>query len=447
MRRWAFIVVGLALVARLPVILAILAEPGRAVISSDCQQYLGLAERLLAHGVFSLNTAPPFNPEIIRTPGYPVFLTGILFWCGGSACLAPIVIVQAVLGALIAPGVLMLGTRVVDERTGRLAAVLYAVAPVPAIMNGFVQSETLFSALLVGGLLVLVARREVWAAAVTGVIMGAAALVRPIGLWVVPLVAVAPLLDGRLQGNWRRSLALVVGAALITLPWMARNANLYGRFKLSTIDDINLYYYNVAGTEARRLGIPVDEARDRMAAQLTEWPQEGFEEPNERAGAFARHLIWEHPLWFAWGNALDALNGFRPGFSFMFFLFGDGDTTGSFSEAMMQNDLAILLTQQPLIVAVALYMTAFLALLIVFGALGIVGLLWERSWRALLLLAAVPAWLLYMPGLASNARFRAPVAPLLVILAAWGIVGMALPHFQNLVAALEAKRRGQPSSS
>jgi len=446
-RRWVFVIFAFALVMRLPVVLAVLAEPGRAIISSDCQQYLGLARNLLAHGVFSLSDGPPFVPEIIRTPGYPVFLLSILSWCDGD-CLVSIVALQALLGALIAPGVMLLGTRLIGERAGRLAGLLYAIAPTPAIMGGFAQTETLFSALLIAGTLVLVARRHIWAAVASGVILGIAVLTRPIGLLALPLFATYPLLDRHFREIWRRSAALLAGAALIVLPWMARNAYHYGVFKLSTISDGNLYYYNVAGTEARRRDIPIDEARSRLAEELSVWPGSDSQMPIVRAGEFARHLVWQHPLWFAWANGVDAINGFRPGFSFMFYLVGDNSNAEAFSQAMMRNDMGILSLQPLIILAVAAYMAVFQGLLLVLCVLGIISLLWKREWNGVLLLVAIPGWFLYMPGIASNARFFAPVVPLLCILASGGIVRLVLPFFDKLVAALKTKRRGQsPSSS
>lgn len=433
--RWMVVPFVLALLIRLPVIFAILAAPSRAIMASDCLQYLTLARNLATLGVFSLSNAPPFVAEIVRTPGYPVFLAGFLLWCPND-CAVPIVIVQAILGALIAPSVTLLGTYLLSERCGKLAGILYALAPIPAIMAGFIYAETLFAALLMAGVLLLVLYRDIRLTALSGAILGLATLSRPIGLMVIPLFAAYPLLTTPLREAWKRSLALVVGASLLILPWMGRNAYHYGVFKLSTISDINLYYYNVASAEAHRLGISLDDSRERLAEQLESWPETASRVPNAREGALARRLLWQHPLGFAWANALDAPNGLRPGFSFMFYLADHNGQASSIAQAMMQGDMAILWDQSPLLVGVALYMAGFLIVLISLSMVGIVYLLRERAWSALLLLALLPAWMLYLPGVASNARFRMPVTSFLCVLAGWG--GM---RAVQLIAERWGKRR------
>ena len=65
----------LALVARAGVLVANLPDPERAVLGSDTDQYLQVASTLFSDGRYGNVTPSGFGPELIRTPGYPVFLS------------------------------------------------------------------------------------------------------------------------------------------------------------------------------------------------------------------------------------------------------------------------------------------------------------------------------------------------------------------------------------
>ena len=48
------------------------------ILSKDSAEYAKLAENILQHRLFSLRAQPPFVPETFRTPGYPLFVAGIV---------------------------------------------------------------------------------------------------------------------------------------------------------------------------------------------------------------------------------------------------------------------------------------------------------------------------------------------------------------------------------
>jgi hypothetical protein len=257
-----------------------------------------------------------------------------------------------------------------------------------------------------------------------GILFGLAALTRPIGLLLLPLLALIPLARPPLRMTWRHALAVSLGFALVVGVWMGRNAILFGRFALTTIGDLNLYYYNAANLEAHRLGVSLGEARAMLDGEIQRRGGGDPRWPSDPYGALAREIIWEHPLLFAWVNGVDALNGFRPGFSFMLSLFGEGSGARAPIPAFMHGDLRAVLAamqgQAGLILALEGYMLLFIGALILCGLVGAVALLARRAWSETVLLVLIPALLLYLPGIASNARFRAPVEPLLALLAATG---------------------------
>ena len=132
-----------------------------------------------------------------------------------------------------------------------------AIAPISAVMTGYAYAETLFAAWLVGGALLLVAgldRDRWWLSGLGGLAYGAATLTRPIGLPLAPLLFAIPLAQLPLRRAWRHALVLLAGLMLLAGAWMARNDSHFGRFSLSIVGDLNLYYYNAASLEAHRLG-------------------------------------------------------------------------------------------------------------------------------------------------------------------------------------------------
>ncbi len=422
---WLAAIGALGLLARMPVVAAIAAEPDRAILASDSWGYLELGQRLAVMGRFS-STAPEFTPEVVRTPGYPA-LIALLALVGGPQPILPLVVAQAILGAGIAVGVVLLGRKLFGVPAGILAGALYALAPISIIMTGFIYAETLFAAWLVGGALLAIHApdRDRFALSVAGgLAFGLATLTRPIGLPLAPLLASIPVTSspspsgaagGKVGRGLRHAAALLAGFLIVVAPWMARNAAYGGRFSVSAISDINLFYYNAASLEAHRLGLSIDEARSLMDRRLAAQPPVESGWPGEQAGRLARQVILAHPLAFAWYNGLDALNGLRPGFSFLLRLV-DGEAPVSL------ESLRTALGQPAPILLIELVMLAYVVLLVVGSAIGLLALIRQREWRAIVLLGLIPAWLLYLPGLASNARFRAPVEPLLAILAAVGLL-------------------------
>ena len=245
----------------------------------------------------------------------------------------------------------------------------------------------------------------------------------------LPVLVIVPLVDRPLRRAWRPALASVAGLALLAGLWMGRNGALFGRFSMSAISDINLYYYNAASLEAHRQGIPLDEARALLGDRLEAMPPNESRWPGAQMGALARELILAHPLAFAWYNGIDALNGLRPGFSYMLLLFGDPGSIRDPIQTFRNGDLAGAVRALPgesiPILMLEIYLIAATGVLVVLAVVGCAALIARRQWAAACLAGLLPAILLYLPGLASNARFRAPAEPFLALLAGAGTAALA----------------------
>ncbi len=208
-------------------------------LTNDEQEYLLLAQSVASgHGV-----EYPDTPESAlvakfgRAPGYPVFLAPLVGTGPLPASVpAAVKLAQCLLGVA---GVLMIGLltrRAAGDRAAVWASFLAAFYPPLVWLSGYALSESLYSPVIFAVTL-LVARLTDRAedsrkaspgfALLTGAALGAAALIRPSALAFFGLAVLWLATRRRVA-----AVALVVGAAIVIVPWTARNVAHYGRFVL-----------------------------------------------------------------------------------------------------------------------------------------------------------------------------------------------------------------------
>jgi hypothetical protein len=421
----------LGFLLRLPVIFLAFANPARAIPPGDAPGYYQLGINLFQHGVFSPSSATPFQPDAFRTPGYPLFLA-LIFFLAGSSTLA-VVFAQSLLHAVTGLVIVRLGEKVLGSlRIGVIGCVLWMIAPLPAIFAGLLLSEILFTAFFLVLLLVLTETRLVYSA-FGGALLGAAILIRPIGIFIWPSLIPALCLGI----GWRRAIAkcalFSAMVAAVIAPWLYRNYLNFGNPTLATVQGGNLLYYNAAGYIAWRDGLNLGEARDVASRYYQQYlaetglhPATEVEESDAMSSAAIRMLLAD-PLRGIWFNALNSLNGLRPGASYFIMYLEPGIIN---SDSLTNGELspAISNINRPEILLVTVILSVFYGLLYLLSAISILQLLWYRKWMALALLVVPCVLIMYIPGLASNARFRIPIEPILCLLAAWALC-MAIPSF------------------
>jgi 4-amino-4-deoxy-L-arabinose transferase-like glycosyltransferase len=216
--RWLTAVILVAVVLRVAAAVAI----GDRFHFADEAVYLDTARRLL-HG-------EGFPPGYSQTPGYPLFLAMLSALLPDSVL--AVRLAQGILAGLGSALVYALGERLAGRGPALLAAAIYAVDPLLVVTAGLLYAET------VAALLVTIAVLAAWRAgtdsprssALAGAFMGILALVRPVGLALVPVVTVwiAAKVPFKRAGL---HMAVVVAATLLALaPWTYRNYRVHGRF-------------------------------------------------------------------------------------------------------------------------------------------------------------------------------------------------------------------------
>jgi 4-amino-4-deoxy-L-arabinose transferase-like glycosyltransferase len=176
-----------------------------------------------------------FAPLLKRPPLYPLFVGGVSALFGED--LRVLMLVQHILGlgtVLLTYGI---GRMLFGPAAGLLAALLTALSGPLLVTEHYLMSEALFGLLLTAGLFAYLrgvrSRGTRWFAA-AGLLLGLAALTRPIAQLVLVLVTLTlPLLVPR----WRpalRAAALMIGLFVVAvLPWMIRNQVVQGTFAIA----------------------------------------------------------------------------------------------------------------------------------------------------------------------------------------------------------------------
>jgi 4-amino-4-deoxy-L-arabinose transferase-like glycosyltransferase len=195
----------------------------------DARAYLFAAKELVRTGHYPLATEPFY----FRAPGYPVFLAAATL--GNPDRIALAKIANAVLGALAALVLAGLAAKLFRRRSLAIATgAAAALHPGFIFLSTDVQSEPLFLLLLLGaGWLLLSAadRPSSNLALLAGASLALAALTRPTGLALAPLLA-APLADRRYPARVRAHIAAsaLLGFVCALAPWTLRNAAVYREF-------------------------------------------------------------------------------------------------------------------------------------------------------------------------------------------------------------------------
>ncbi len=165
-------------------------------------------------------------------PLYPLFLAAN-YATFGRRFLA-VRVVQGLLGALTCVVVFSLARRLFDVKVAALAGAICALYPHLVFISGLLYPEQLFTLLLAAGMWCLVrymATGRTLLMVGVGVCMGLAALVKGIALAFVPVLVVW-LLFRRRTGKGQRlaHAALFVGTVVVVLlPWSLRNYRVFGQ--------------------------------------------------------------------------------------------------------------------------------------------------------------------------------------------------------------------------
>jgi hypothetical protein len=241
----------------------------------DATDYVRLGQNVITAGHFSRCNSPPFVPDLLRTPVYPIFAGGLHLVGGPRA----IYFVQSLLAMLSCWLVVKLTRPIFGDRAAFWASLLFAGDLTLAIANFEAMSEPLYLLLNLGGTVCLLpvltgalAGHLRWARLLGGGgLLGIATLTRPVGLYLV--VVFAGLLIAR--ALWYRATmrGMIQSTLLLTafgMPvgaWIARNSIVFSVPHLTNADAIMLVYFSGAGAYEIEHGLTLEQAQRRVESE------------------------------------------------------------------------------------------------------------------------------------------------------------------------------------
>jgi 4-amino-4-deoxy-L-arabinose transferase-like glycosyltransferase len=389
---------------------------------NDAGSYLTLASYIARTGDYSLShnagsgAGGTRGPSAYFAPGFPYFLALVDIIDGHETrrdgAIHPARISQAVLGTITVALIGLVALELFGEETGLIALVLAAVYPVLIELSVTLVAENLLTLLVLAtvyaGLRVRRARSArttyAWVAG-AGLLTGLATLTHENAV-----VILFPLLVAVWTGRPRtapRSLAapalLIAVTVLMVLPWTIRNAVVIHHF-IPVSDETGITLvgtYNVASASDPQLpykwrifyGIPGERSLIREESTLTE-PEIG-----DRLESQALHYISDHPfapLAVAYHNTLR-----------MF------ELEGSFARQASASAIS-LPTNTARVGIFSFWVLCLLALAGAFTKLARAAPKWIWSVPILLALSVVVVNV-------ETPRFREPIDPFLILLAAAGV--------------------------
>lgn len=397
-----YVLVGIGIAALAARVALVIATPHFTLVN-DAADYQRLAVSLSSgHGFGISHFAPGGGPTAVRPPAYPMLLAGLYAVVGVHVLAARLL--DAALGALAAVLVaVLIGQLGGSRREVVFGGLLAAFVPSMVIASTSVMSEALFVPLLLGVMSCAVAFRAGgkggWLAA-CGLLLAGATLTRPIG---AVLAVAAALLAFRSWPRTRRSvLAAAVGALFAIVPcgaWELRDITaLHHVIPLTTQDGYFLAgTYNATSAEERaQPGNWIVATEDPSIARLVAaHPHAQEVQLNDVLKTAALDYATTHPGYVATVVANNFLRLFDL-------------TNAAFVRAAVRGEYGY---GSPAGTADFVVTLALLALAVV-GAFrrGI------RGWPAGFWLVPVLLLVVTLPTRA-NPRFRAPLDPILVVLA------------------------------
>ena len=411
---------GVILFVALAVRLGAIAVTPELELAADPANYDLHARSITAGNGYPESTVTPAGgPSAIRPPGFPLFVAATYAVSGDSVTAARVG--QALVGTIVVALIALLGWKLFGREVGLVAGALAAVFP-PLVIGGMtLLSEPLFVAFALASIVAALQWRESggkrWLVA-AGVLAGAAMLTRSTGV-----LLLLPLALAARSGPWRRPAGyaapalLVACALLVVAPWTVRNAVATDAFVLVSDQD----GYTLAGTyneTSRQMdGFWIPANADPAYARILERNSHLSEvELGNRLRDEARRFALDNPGYLP---TLALHNGLR------LFNLGGAD----YGEAVARFDYGL---------------GPRWAKLMTFGlfpflTLALVGAALPAARRAPRWVWAVPLLMLSTVMVLATNRFRAPIDPFILVLAALALTRMA---DRAGLRAWDARRRG-----
>ncbi len=404
--------------------------------------YYEIAQNLLAGNGFSKEIHPPFVPDSVRTPLYPLFIAGLVFVFESYYA---VLIAQILFASLIPLLAYRIARQLLPgrERLANIVALILVFEPLTVHLSVTLMSEAFFSVLFLGGItffLDYMSEQRKHLLVYTAVLLALATLARPT-IQFLPLLCIAVIFF-----IYRKDIltaighsCIVVGVFLLILaPWSARNFVRFGNPALSVQYASVPYDYLVPSTIALERHIGFLEAQQEFNAR--EGLRNGVGDIDlANASEYKKRimpLLLAHPIGLVKSVAVTALTFFTHD-GYMDVVYRLGVTP----IIPLEHPAFTMLWESP--AKAFAFITPFLKSPVLFVIVGrvlwmlislffIIGVLYylrpkENRAKGIFILLLIAYFVLttVAVGLAVNARFRVPVNALILTFAVYGAVWIA----------------------
>ena len=385
---------------------------GAALI--DSRAYMTFASTIIQGATYTDLNSPP---------GYPLFIAFASGWSDPS--FVRTVFSQLVLTSLIAWMLLVIGSKLSNERVGLIAGWLYALSPNASLWALTIMTETLFTFFIVLALWAWLAATDTGRLRsyfAIGIFLGLGAMVRNIGLMLIPVWVIFHMIQKvftkELGTAMITGLAILIGSAIVILPWAIHNQVVHGEFMVTEEHSRTFFTFNVASVLAVVEGI----SRDQAAVEMGR---------TEDPFGLTLELLVKHPLAFIEVQAkgiLRSMFGVSTGawarvFGYPLELQGSFQLLGKIQSGDLPGAIKrlgeLLADGRSIVLLVLTILGIGHSVLLYILSLGLFFRGELKAW-ALALIVVTAMLLIISPGSVGQARFRIPAEPLLVVTAAIG---------------------------
>jgi 4-amino-4-deoxy-L-arabinose transferase-like glycosyltransferase len=415
----------------------------------DAYHYVLLGRNFLLTGSYSRCEQPPYVPDMLRTPVYPLF-AGALDLLGGTSA---IYLAQALLQAASCVLLFLVVRPTFGDRAALLASLFLATDLMLAVYNFGAMSEPLFVFLVLVATLCLLpgvvslgqpSRGGLVRWLAGGLVLGLAVLTRPAGLFLPLLFVLALAVLGLWRGCWRpalgRALLLALTMVLVVGPWVLRNKAVFELPRLTTTETVNQVYFLGAGAYQVRHHVSLEEAQAMIAQEFdlptethVQNPWESEQSVAEMDAALTRarfQVLTKYPKELVLASVLGMLKAtVSHNVAALAALLG-GEWQAPGMGALLRGDATAMgrLKQNGLVLTAAFaWQLLHTGLALLAGAVGVVQMLRRpQTWPAgVVLLALAASFYLTMALFGYDAfyRCRIPVLPFLYAFAGYGLSG------------------------
>lgn len=237
----------------------------------DGRDYQNLANNLIYHQTLAITPNPPYLPTSFRTPIYPFWLAFIyLIFRSYNAA----IFVGALIFAISAPLVYLIGREIFTEKIAIIAALFSGLEPWALYQAGFLAAEQIFMPLFLLSVYLFIrylksgVTRPLY---FSSLILGIAVLTRPAALFFVVIFIFLAFIFKLRHSIWQSfrvsTLIFLIFIAVLT-PWLIRNKIVLNSWQFSSASGLSIFNdYFVFERYLGRIG-PKEDLYER-ARQLT----------------------------------------------------------------------------------------------------------------------------------------------------------------------------------